>query len=717
MSKRLDDALLAYSCDGNKQKLLEALAAITAGEPKIDFARFRGGEEAAEFERWVKEYRASTQQKKIGDLLRAGEPEIGQALTQLDEGYRYGICGQLREIHPDLAAQGLADIWQDVLLALYRKALQGTLDFEQGVDGMIWAIAELRAQDLVRTKIRRQTEAIEAAPKSPSSAELGRRWQMLTDMQKEEVKDLIWTSVDRLPAMQNAVWRGYLQYVNDHSRPPTTAHLRSLLSHAAAESGEHESIELVLRIGRYQTSESLVNNGYDIFSTFEGEAGEVDKQDVLSPIDRLVSEAFRERRAGKHHAVPDFRRAAALLGDDDRDALQNLPPDVVTRVRSKYGALRMWSSPLWSDGRDAETYLPTRTILETKSRVEHTMEQLDSSYQMVVNEKRLDWAPRCQFVALLGEGGQGVVYLVKRPGLDGFSNLLALKIFAPDRYASPGSYVADARRMARMAGIVADIHHPNVLDVVAFEEQSGVRMMLMEWVDGYDLGRLTVPAMLKRLQERASSQDWDRLSEVVVKEGPDQPRLRPFIAVAIIQSCLAALERMHERGIVHGDIKPSNIMLTRNGYVKLIDIGSAFVWSESPAPYHCTYRYAAPEVLEGDAYTPQSDLASLGYVLVELLSGRALFANLGRGPELLAAKASLPRRLDDLLPDRAKQEKKLVDLCRRLVEPDPAQRFASACDADLDVGCGTLALQNRMIKANFGISPEHEISHWLKTLG
>ena len=108
--------------------------------------------------------------------------------------------------------------------------------------------------------------------------------------------------------------------------------------------------------------------------------------------------------------------------------------------------------------------------------------------------------------------------------------------------------------------------------------------------------------------------------------GPVQPRFKAGVAMAIVRDCLGALAALHREGIVHGDIKPSNVMLKRTGNAKIVDIGSAFEIDSPPHPHMCTPAYAAPEVLERNECTPRSDLASLGYVLIEMLSGQPPFS-------------------------------------------------------------------------------------------
>jgi serine/threonine-protein kinase len=190
-----------------------------------------------------------------------------------------------------------------------------------------------------------------------------------------------------------------------------------------------------------------------------------------------------------------------------------------------------------------------------------------------------------------------------------------------------------------------------LLYVQNFTERRRIRVMEMEWVDGYDLDNLLTPAMFSRVQQRVSNRRWKYINDVIVTAGPLRPRLKPGVAVAIIRACLAALAALHRERIVHGDLKPSNIMVKRTGHPKIVDIGSALQLDNMPEQRTCTPQYAAPEMLERNEFTPRADLASLGYVLIEVLAGRPLFAGLRNLGELLEAKWTLPQRLERILPE------------------------------------------------------------------
>ena len=240
-------------------------------------------------------------------------------------------------------------------------------------------------------------------------------------------------------------------------------------------------------------------------------------------------------------------------------------------------------------------------------------------------------------------------------------------------------------------------------------------MMLMEWIDGYDLARLLVSQTLDKIKERVSGKRWEYINRVIVTPGPVQLRIKPGVAVAIVRDCLAALAALHREGIVHGDVKPSNIMLKRTGNVKVIDIGSAYELDDPPPRRGCTPRYAAPEILDGSEATPRSDLASLGYVLVEMLSGRPAFGGMSTYADLLEAKRFFAQRLPHILPNEVTCNQLLMNFCQRLVAPDPMRRFPSAEDANL-VKDGAAAFHRQLVISDLASEYDNEIRLWLEEL-
>jgi serine/threonine-protein kinase len=253
---------------------------------------------------------------------------------------------------------------------------------------------------------------------------------------------------------------------------------------------------------------------------------------------------------------------------------------------------------------------------------------LYDQYQRLVHTEKLGWTEHLRLKRLLGTGGQGVVYLSERRGSDKFTLPVALKFFSPERYADERSYHEAMLRMAQVSSRVAQIQHDHLLNVQNFIERHRIRILEMEWIDGYDLDVLLAPAMLQRARQRVSAKRWVYINNVIATAGPVRTRMQPGMAVAIVRECLAGLAALHREEIVHGDIKPSNIMIKRTGNVKIIDIGSALELQNMPQQRTCTPQYAAPEMLEREEFTPRSDLASVGYVLVELLAGRPLFSGI-----------------------------------------------------------------------------------------
>jgi serine/threonine protein kinase len=342
-------------------------------------------------------------------------------------------------------------------------------------------------------------------------------------------------------------------------------------------------------------------------------------------------------------------------------------------------------------------------------------EQLLKEYVSLVGQQRLSWTEHHRLIRLLGSGGQGVVYLSHRRGADDFTLPVALKIFSPERYEDEFAYHEAMGRIAHVAAHIAQIQQDNLLDVHNWVDRHRIRVMEMEWVDGFDLCKLLTNRMLEKVRSRVAPRRWDYINRVIVTEGKVQPRVKPGVAIAIVRDCLAGLASLHREDIVHGDVKPSNIMIKRTGNAKIVDIGSAFEVKTPPRRRTCTPGYAAPEVLEGGEATPRSDLASVGYMLVEMLAGVAPFEGLSGYRELLEAKRNMPQLLPRLLPPEVASSELLMAFCRGLIAPDPMRRFPTAEAADL-VNNGAASFHRQLIKGDLASEYDNEIRLWLSEL-
>ena len=355
------------------------------------------------------------------------------------------------------------------------------------------------------------------------------------------------------------------------------------------------------------------------------------------------------------------------------------------------------------------------TVCHSSDPPNQPCQELLANYREILHSERQHWTAHYRLMKRLGAGGQGVVYLSERRGADGFTLPVAIKVFSPERYDSEHSYRDSMSVIARVAAHIALIQHDNLLAVHNFVERNRIRMLVMEWIEGYDLRQLLVPKTVNHIENRVSKRRWDHINRVIVTAGPKQPRFQPGVAVAIVRDCLSALAALHRDRIVHGDIKPGNIMLKRTGHAKIIDMGSAFEMDAAPEQRGCTPSYAAPEVLEGKEITPLSDLASIGYVLIELLAGQAPFAGINTYRELLEAKRRLPQQLEALLPADITENHILMNFCQRLIAWDPSHRFASAEAAEL-LEEGAADFHRQLVLTNNASEYSNEIRVWLEEL-
>jgi serine/threonine protein kinase len=323
------------------------------------------------------------------------------------------------------------------------------------------------------------------------------------------------------------------------------------------------------------------------------------------------------------------------------------------------------------------------------------------------------WNARYRILQLLGNGAQGVVYLAEREGADGYRTKVAIKVFFRDPARAAEDYLLEMKRVARQAERINQIQHDNLISIRDFVAVDETRVMVMEWIDGLDLRQLLDSRRFESLRRRLGRREWERLNDVVVSAGRDHCRLKPGIAVDILRGCLAGLSALHHHGVVHCDLKPSNIMIKRTGTKKVIDVDSSCVPAEEGAgAIRGTPYYMAPEALRERQVNFRSDIASLGYILIEMLTGRLLFHRARSIDQLLAAKLSLPERLHELLPYEVRQNSLLFGLCSKMVAVNPENRFADADAVELDRQ-GAASFHRQLIKSDLSTEYDRELAWWI----
>lgn len=350
----------------------------------------------------------------------------------------------------------------------------------------------------------------------------------------------------------------------------------------------------------------------------------------------------------------------------------------------------------------------------TPALPEDLLKRIDG-FSRILGAGSIGWMTDRPFLKTLGTGGQGTVLLAERRGAGNFSIPVALKFFSPHQFKAVGNYESEMLRMTEVASMVARIQDDHLVDVHTVIENDGIYYLEMEWVDGFDLLHILRRDTLDIVQDAVTLGRWQRLNDEIVTTGEVACRLQPGMAVAIIRECLAGVSALHRQDIIHCDLKPSNVMVKRTGQVKLVDIGSAYWASRPPEGQPCTLEYAAPEVLAGNRATAQSDIASLGYMLLEMLTGSKPFANLNYR-DLTAAKADVLERLPAMLPvDTFPHSERLITLLRKLMHPNLKERFQSAEDAELSDD-GAAAFLRELVLSERSQEYASELRNWVSEM-
>lgn len=326
------------------------------------------------------------------------------------------------------------------------------------------------------------------------------------------------------------------------------------------------------------------------------------------------------------------------------------------------------------------------------------------------------WTAHYQIQKLLGQGSQGVVYLARREGADGYFTNVALKLFYRSLETTREEYLHEMARIAAQAQRVSLVQHDNLVSIRDFVAVGETRVMVLEWIDGRDLSDLLDHSRFDQLKQTLSRESWEHLNNVIATRGEDHLRLKPGVAVDILRGCLEGLSFLHHNGIVHCDLKPSNIMVKRTGIKKIIDVDSSCMPAVDPVVVRGTPYYMAPEQLEGRPLQAQCDIASLGYILIEMLTGRLLFRECMTTEDLLKAKLSLPSRLDAILPADVRRSTPLRSLISKMVVVNPKDRFPDAEAVEVDRRSGAGLFHQILVKMDLATEYNRELAWWLEAL-
>ncbi|MFN2588536.1 MAG: Stk1 family PASTA domain-containing Ser/Thr kinase [Actinomycetota bacterium] len=248
----------------------------------------------------------------------------------------------------------------------------------------------------------------------------------------------------------------------------------------------------------------------------------------------------------------------------------------------------------------------------------------------------------------VGSGGMAEVYRARDELL---GRDVALKVLS-DRLSRDKSFVERFRREAQSA---ANLNHPNVVSLYDYGADDGAYYIVMEYIEGKSLG------------------------DMVAESGA----LLPERAAEIAADVAAALERAHSSGLVHRDIKPTNIMVTRSGQTKVTDFGIARALGQSSDQTQMTQTgmvigtaaYLSPEQAQGNPVDARSDVYALGCVLYEMVTGRPPFA--GDTPLAIAYKHV---REDPVAPSGVNPDvpRALDAITLKALSKNPENRYSSA---------------------------------------
>ncbi len=316
-------------------------------------------------------------------------------------------------------------------------------------------------------------------------------------------------------------------------------------------------------------------------------------------------------------------------------------------------------------------------LVEQGSVTERQISRLKKS----IEESRRQQIPGYEILAKIGSGAMATVFKARQVSLD---RIVAIKVL-PKRFSENPQYV---ERFYKEGKAAAKLNHPNIVQAIDVGEASGYHHFVMEYVEGHSL--------------------YDEISKGKVFS--ESEALNVAIQVA------RALEHAHSQGLIHRDVKPKNIMITKDGTVKLADMGLARAVSDAQAAKaeagkaFGTPYYISPEQIRGEVNIDfRADIYSLGATLYNMLTGKVPFE--GDTPAAVMHK-HLTEQLtppDHIRPDLSSGVGEVVEV---MMAKAPRRRYGSTHDLLMDleaIASGNPPLQARkQIDANVLQSLESE---------
>ncbi|NMB99500.1 MAG: serine/threonine protein kinase [Thermoanaerobaculaceae bacterium] len=252
---------------------------------------------------------------------------------------------------------------------------------------------------------------------------------------------------------------------------------------------------------------------------------------------------------------------------------------------------------------------------------------------------------RYEILDKLGQGAMGVVYKARDPNI---GRIVALKTMTHSANLPEEQRKEYAKRFFREAQSAGALQHPNIVTIYDMDEDDGIPFIAMEYIEGKSLSK-------------------------IIEEKGQMPVLE---AVSIIKQVAEGLSFAHEKGIVHRDIKPDNILVDRNGRAVVTDFGIAHLeesnLTRTGEVLGTPFCMSPEQILEGKL-DRRSDLFSLGVVFYLMLTGRRPF----KGETISSICYHIVHTVPDPLPQDSSIPMPLLSILHKLLEKDPDKRYSN----------------------------------------